>query len=132
MKVGSVESYLAEAPNLLYTRELTLEPSHMIVVNVGKASPLKANLFSTREFTLERSLMNAVNVEKSLGSYPASVNIEESTLEKGLTSVVNVESSLSEAPTLKYTTKFILEQRRITSAVNVGNVLAKALLSLRI
>ena len=56
----------------------------MSVVNVGKASPLKANLFSTRESTLERGLMNAVNVEKSLGSYPASVNIEEFTLEKGL------------------------------------------------
>ena len=45
---------------------------------------------------------------------------------------MNVENSLSIAPTLKSTTKFILEQRRITSAVNVGNVLAKALLSLYI
>ena len=84
MKVESVESYLAKAPNLLYTRELTLESSHMSAVNVGKASPLNANLLSTRESTLERGLMNAVNVEKSLGSYPASVNIEEVTLEKGL------------------------------------------------
>ncbi|KAK1327322.1 hypothetical protein QTO34_020247 [Cnephaeus nilssonii] len=48
----------------LITREVTLERSHMSVVNEGSSSVQEVHSLITREVTLERSHMSVLNVEE--------------------------------------------------------------------